>query len=92
MVVRHEIEYKRAAKLDDGIVARTWVGAATAQTFERHTEILRAHDWRLPALARTLWCPINVRSGRPIRVGSDIRERFSVPTPGLRTGDPLTPT
>jgi len=91
VVVRHEIEYKRAAKLDDGIVARTWVGAATAQTFERHTEILRARDRRLLARAYTLWCPIDVRSGRPIRVGSDVRERFSVPTPEPRTGDTPAP-
>jgi acyl-CoA thioester hydrolase len=80
VVVRHEIEYKHAAKLEDGIVAQTWVGTATAQTFERHTEILRVRDRRILARARTLWCPIDIRTGRPMRVGADIRERFSVPT------------
>lgn len=83
VVVRHEIDYKHAAKLDDAIVARTWVGTATAQTFERHTEILRARDGRLLARARTLWCPVGIKSGRPIRVGADIRERFSVPSPDV---------
>lgn len=92
VVVRHEIDYKHAARLDDRIIACTWVGSATTQTFERHTEILCARDRRLLARARTLWCPIDIRSGRPLRVGSDIRERFSVPTPGLRTGDPPTTT
>jgi acyl-CoA thioester hydrolase len=82
VVVRHEIDYKRAAKLGDSIIARTWVGVATANTFERHTEILRADDQRLLARARTLWCPVDIRSGRPTRVGDDVRERFSVPAPG----------
>ncbi len=79
VVVRHEIDYKHAARSGDAIIARTWVGIATAQTFERHTEILRAQDRRLLARARTWWCPIDMRTGRPVRVGPDIRERFSVP-------------
>ena len=82
VVVRHEIDYKHATRLDDQVTVRTWVGAATAYTFERHTEILRARDGRLLARARTLWCPIDMRTGRPTDVGDDIRQRFSVsPSP-----------
>jgi acyl-CoA thioester hydrolase len=79
VVLRHEIDYKHPARLEDGIVARTWVGTATRHAFERHTEILRARDRRPLARARTLWCPIDPASGRPMRVGDDVRERFSVP-------------
>jgi acyl-CoA thioester hydrolase len=79
VVVRHEIDYKRAARMGDGVIARTWVGTASTHAFERHTEILRAIDRSLLARARTLWCPIDMRSGRPIRVDADVRERFSVP-------------
>lgn len=82
VVVRHEIEYKRPARLEDGIVARTWVGTATGSTFERHTEILRASDRRVLTRARTLWCPIDPVTGRPKRVTDDVRERFSVPAAG----------
>ncbi len=77
VVVRHEIDYKHAAKPDDGIVARTWVGAASGNLFERHTEILRSADRRLLARTRTLWCPIDPGTGRPKQVGADVRERFS---------------
>ena len=80
VVVRHEIDYKRAAQRGDSIIARTWVGTATANTFERHTEILRAADRTVLAQARTLWCPIDVHSRRPARVGDDVRKRFSVPS------------
>jgi acyl-CoA thioester hydrolase len=82
VVVRHEIDYKHAARLEDGIVARTWVGTATRGTFERHTEIVRARDRRVLARTRTLWCPIDPESGRPMSVPDDVRERFSVPAAG----------
>ena len=39
VVLRHEIDYKTPATLDDEIVLRTWVGKATRLTFERFTEI-----------------------------------------------------
>jgi len=80
VVLRHEIDFKHPARLEDGIIARTWVGTATRHAFERHTEILRARDRRLLARARTLWCPISPETGKPKRVGDDVRERFSVPT------------
>lgn len=80
VVLRHEIDYKRAARMGDGVVARTWVGTASTHEFERHTEILRAADRALLARARTVWCPIDRRTGRPIRVDTDVRERFSVPS------------
>jgi acyl-CoA thioester hydrolase len=79
VVLRHEIDYKHPARLEDPIVARTWVGTATRYEFERHTEILRGRDRRLLARARTLWCPIDATTGKPKRVGDAVRERFSVP-------------
>jgi acyl-CoA thioester hydrolase len=80
VVVRHEIDYKRPAYLGDEIVARTWVGAADGLRFERHTELLRAGDRRLLAKARTLWCPIDSRTGKPASVSAEVRARFSVPS------------
>ena len=77
VVVRHEIEYKHPAKICDGIIARTWVGTATEITFERHTEILR--NGKVLVRARTLWCPVDIRSGRPLRVPQQVRDQFSVP-------------
>lgn len=78
VVVRHEIDYKRAARPHDGILLRTWVGAASRSTFERHTEILRASDKTLLARARTLWCPLDAKTLRVTPVGADVRARFSV--------------
>jgi acyl-CoA thioester hydrolase len=78
VVVRHEIDYKHPAYLGDGIIAKTWVGAASRIRFERHTELLRASDRCLLAKARTLWCPVDAATGKPASVGPNVRARFSV--------------
>lgn len=78
VVLRHEIDYKTAACLGDDVVLRTWVGKATRLTFERFTEIRRSGDGQLFSAARTLWCPINAQTGRPVRVPAEVREQFSI--------------
>ena len=78
VVVRHEIDYKRPARLGETLVAETWVGLAAGQQFERHTEIVRADDRKVIARARTLWCPIDRVTGRPKHVSAELRARFSV--------------
>ncbi len=79
VAIRHEIDYKHPALPGDGIVARTWVGTADSHRFERLTEIVRATDGKLLAQARTVWCPINRKTGRLTRVSDGVRARFSVP-------------
>ena len=82
VVLRHEIDYKHPSFSGDRLIARTWVGIATDLEFERFTEILRENDNRLLARARTVWCPINAKTGKPLRVSPDIRGRFSVAASG----------
>lgn len=77
VVRRHEVDYRQAAMPGDRIIVRTWIGAAERLTFERLTEVLRADDRRVLAEARTLWIPIDARSGRPTRVSEEVRRRFS---------------
>ena len=77
VVVRHEIDYKAPATLGDEVVLHTWVGKATRLTFERFTEIRRNSDGRLLSEARTLWCPIDAQTSRPVRVSAEVRARFS---------------
>jgi acyl-CoA thioester hydrolase len=77
VVLRHEIDYKTPANLGDEIVLRTWVGEASRLKFERFTEVRRKIDNQLLAEARTLWVPIDVRTGKPTRVSAEVRARFS---------------
>ena len=79
VTLRHEIDYVKPALLGDELVVRTRVGRAEGLTFERHTEVRRASDERVLARSRTLWCPVDPRTGRPRRVTAALRELFSVP-------------
>ena len=81
VVLRHEIDYRQAALPGDVVVVRTRVGEATGLTFERRTAITRKGDGRLLAEARTLWCPLDARTGRPRRVPAAIRAQFSTSAP-----------
>lgn len=76
VVRRHELDYLIPALPGDEIIARTWVGNATAATFERHTEILRAVDRKVLAKARSVWCVLDPTSGRPRRIDKELRQRF----------------
>jgi acyl-CoA thioester hydrolase len=80
VALRHEVDYLSAAVLGDEIVIRTWVGVANGLSFERFTEIRRRDDDRVLARARTLWCPVDARTGKPHRVNAEVRARCSVPT------------
>ena len=77
VVLRHEIDYKRAGFLGDGIIARTWVGSATRVKFERFTEILRAGDRTLLASAKTIWCAVDAKTLKAVAVTAQVRAIFS---------------
>ena len=83
---RHEIDYLAPAVLGDELVVRTQVGHARGLTFERHTDVRRLVDGRVLARSRTLWCPVDPRTGRPRRVSDALRTLFSLP---LRNADGL---
>jgi len=77
IVLRHEIDYRLPASLGEEIILRTWVGQASRLKFERFTEIRRKIDKQLLAQARTLWVPVDVRTGKPTRVSAELRAQFS---------------
>ena len=87
VVLRHEIDYKMPASLGDEVILRTWVGEASRLKFERFTEIRRKTDPptdgfavannQVLARARTVWVPIDTRTGKPTRVSAEVRAQFS---------------
>lgn len=87
VALRHEIDYLKPALLGDEIAIMTWVGVANGLSFERFTEIRRRSDEVVLARARTLWCPVDSRTGRPRRVSAEIRARCSVPAQGESIDD-----
>ena len=74
---RHEIDYLAPALRDDEVEVRTRVGHAEGLRFERFTEIHRIGDRRLLVRSRTIWVPVDPRTGRPMRVGREVRALVS---------------
>ena len=74
VVVRHEIDYKKQAFLNDEITATSWVGEWSKVTFERFTEITRGED--LLVKSRTVWCMLDRESAKPARIDSVLIDRF----------------
>lgn len=77
VVARHEIDYKRPTFKTDDVIARTWLGAPRGTLMGRHTEILRPSDEKVLARALTLWCPMDAKTGKPVRLPESRRTRFS---------------
>ena len=76
VVVRHEIDYLRAAHEGDLITARTWVGdAPQGARFDRFVEFAGA-DGKVCVRAKTQWAIIDKASGRPIRVPPEVVAPF----------------
>jgi acyl-CoA thioester hydrolase len=78
VVVRHEIDYKRAAKLGDEIAALTWVGKPKRRSFERYSQFRRGTDNKVLAQALTIWSPLDRKTMSAIDVSESIRDRFTV--------------
>ena len=79
VVVRHDIDYLRAAHEGERIVARTWVGEAPqGARFERFVEFTGA-DGNACVRARTTWAIIDKAAGRPVRVPREVIAPFVAP-------------
>jgi acyl-CoA thioester hydrolase len=76
VVVRHEIDYLRAAVEGERIIARTWVGEAPkGARFDRLMEFV-GPDGKICVRARTQWAIIDKALGRPIRVPAEVIAPF----------------
>ena len=76
VVVRHEIDYLRAAREGDRITARTWVGdAPQGARFDRFVEFV-GPDGKLCVRSRTEWAIIDKALGRPVRVPAEVVAPF----------------
>ena len=76
IVLRHEIDYRRALMPGETASARTWVAETPeGPRFDRFVRI-DGPDGAMCAQARTVWCMIDQATGRPKRVTPDIVARF----------------
>lgn len=76
VVLRHEIDYKSPALLNDEIIATTWVQDYEGVRSTRIVQLKRKSDGRLLAEAKTNWCLLNATTNRPSRVPEEIKKVF----------------
>jgi len=77
VVVKHEITYKHPALLEDHIIAATYLGKRKANYLQRYTDIRRASDDKILAKAVTLWCPLDAKTMKPIRLTEEQKLKYS---------------
>jgi len=76
VVVRHEIDYLRAAHEGDRLTARTWAGEKPhGAKYDRHMEFV-GEDGKVHVRARSWWAIIDKAAGRPIRVPPEVVAPF----------------
>ena len=76
VVVRHEIDYKQQAFLDDQIILQTYVDEITNVTSIRHVLIKNKTTDKVLAKAKTTWCLMSHDSKRPARIDGNMKVLF----------------
>ena len=76
VVIRHEIDYKKQAFLDDDILIETYVGETTFVTSERFVNIKNAATGEILVAAKSMWCLLDAETKRPTKITEDLRTVF----------------
>ena len=71
VVLRHEIDYHRSAKMNDHITLRTWVGETHGFRSVRHVDIVNEKLEKIVS-SQTTWCLIDSASFKPTRIPDEI--------------------
>lgn len=71
-VVRHEINYKGQAKLDDEVTITTWIGKTEGVKSIRHVEIKKGEE--LLVKSETTFCLLDAKTQRPRRVTKEVTD------------------
>jgi acyl-CoA thioester hydrolase len=77
IVIRHEVDYRRALMPGETATVRTWVADETqGPRFDRYVRV-DGPDGAMCAQARTVWCLIDVATRRPVRVPAEFIARYT---------------
>jgi len=76
VIIRHEIDYKYPAKLNDELFVKTQVLNAQGVSSVRKVQIFRKEDMRLLVESETTWCMVDVDAQRPVRITPEVKNLF----------------
>ena len=76
VVLRHEIDYRNPALLDDELTVHTWVSSCEGVRSVRNVKFLQAASGKVVAETKTTWCLLDSQTMRPRRIEQDIISIF----------------
>ncbi|WP_299153531.1 thioesterase family protein [uncultured Christiangramia sp.] len=76
VVVRHEIDYKMEALLNDEILLETRIIDTTHVTSVREVAIKNNNSGKLLAKAKTTWCLLDQKTKKPQRISDELKDIF----------------
>ncbi len=79
VVMRHELDYFLPAFVGEGLAVVTWVPTCTPLTCDRYYQITRLADQALLARGTSTYCVVDLASGKPRRLGENLREAIGNP-------------
>jgi acyl-CoA thioester hydrolase len=74
VIVRHEIDYKKPAVLNEKLTIKTWILNAGTVLSDRMVQIYRGEE--LLVEAKTTWCLLDAITHKPARIQDDIKTLF----------------
>ena len=75
---RHEIDYLRAAQLGQAVTVHTWVERMDRLSSVRRYKIVLDEDDTVIARAMTKWAFIDLETGKPQRVPTDVVDAYPI--------------
>jgi len=76
VVIRHEIDYKKEALLNDELLIETYVGDTTFVTSERFVNIKKASTDEILVAAKSIWSLLDPSTKRPTKITPELTEVF----------------
>lgn len=76
VVVRHEIDYKQQAFLEDELTIQTFVGEHTHVTSQRHVNIIHKASGKTLVKAKSTWCLMDYKTKKPVKISPEMLRVF----------------
>tara|TARA_B100000700_G_scaffold290435_1_gene348513 strand:+ start:410 stop:802 length:393 start_codon:yes stop_codon:yes gene_type:complete len=77
VLLEHQIKYLYPALLDNKIRIKTYIDSTEEIKSSRIVEIYNNDTNRLLVNSRTIWCLINSKTNKPVRIPDEIRQVFN---------------
>jgi acyl-CoA thioester hydrolase len=77
VLIKHFIEYKSEALLNDVIILKTYIEKSGGVKSKRIVEIINKQTSKLIAKSETTWCLLDSETKRPTRITTEITDLFS---------------